>query len=178
MFFDHVLPKPRRNKRRLERCHLLVDYISSISAKKNGLRWLLMLQWGWYCRCLWKFSNHSCGMKGALASMASLLTTSISPSLLQTTPWKFSHSGREEFVWNASCFTSFRGISGLCWQPTPSQLEANSKLFQDHGMMVIWGWFPPSLKSEYQKLTKNPAFLRWATQLRTSYVCIVSRYNI
>ena len=37
MFFDHVLPKPRRNKRRLERCHLLVDYISSISAKKMVL---------------------------------------------------------------------------------------------------------------------------------------------
>ena len=118
-------------------------------------------------------------MKGTLASMASLLTTSISPSLLQTTPWKCSHSGREESVWNASCFTSFRGISRLCWQPTPSQLEGNlkttSRPWGDGHMRM----FPPSLKSGYRKFsTKNPAFLRWATQLRTSYVCIVSRYNI
>lgn len=107
--------------------------------QKNSLICFLMLQWGWYCRCLWKFSNHSCGMKSTLASMASLLTTSISPSLLQTTPWKFSHSGREESVWNPSCFTSFRGISGVCWQPTPSQLEGNLKTTPlGHGMMVIW----------------------------------------
>ena len=147
--------------------------------QKNSLISLLMLQWGWYCRCPWKISNHSCRMKSTLASMASLLTTSISPSLLQTTPWKCSHSGREESVWNASCFTAFRGISGLCWQPNPSQLEGNSKLLQDHGMIVIWGCSPHLLRANtWNSQQKNPAFLRWATQLRTSYVCIVSRYNI
>ena len=168
MFWSCV-PKPPRNKRRLERCHLLVDYISSISAKRIVL---------YHYSCCNEDDTVVVHEKSPIIHAewkAPLPAWQVSWQLPFPPVFFKLHPGNVHTLEEKNLFGmhhvslpsgEFLGCAG---NQIPSQLEGNSKLPWDDSHMRM---FPPSLESEYRKFTTKKSSIPEVGDSTQNILCL------